>query len=97
MSMTAFLMLGLAHFFDYASFLVMTSRHGLMAEYNPLVVALAQLFGLPGLTLMKVASVVLLTAVVIIISPRRPKLAASVLVIGVCAGLVGGLSNVTST
>ena len=62
MSMTAFLILGSAHFFDYASFLVMTSRHGLMAEYNPLVVALAQLLGLLGLTLVKVASVVLLTA-----------------------------------
>jgi hypothetical protein len=48
------------HLFHFASFVVMTSRHGLAAELDPVVVALAEGFGLPGLTLAKVASVALL-------------------------------------
>ncbi len=89
--------LAAAHLFDFGSFLIMTSRHGLAAEFNPLVVALAQSVGLPGLTLAKIGAVVLLGAVVVIIAPKRRKLATSVLVIGIATGLLGGISNVAST
>ena len=35
----------LAHVFDYGTFLWMTSRHGLSAEANPIVVMMATDFG----------------------------------------------------
>ena len=53
----SFVALGLAHFFDYASFLVMIDRHGMAAEANPVVVVLADAVGLPGLTVAKVVTV----------------------------------------
>ncbi len=58
--------LAAAHLFDFGSFLIMTSRHGLAAEFNPLVVGLAQSVGRPGLTLAKFGAVVLLGAVVVV-------------------------------
>lgn len=92
----AFAVLIAAQFFDYASFLVMTARHGLEAELNPVVVAIAESFGLPGLTIVKVASVVLLAAVVVVLVPRRRRLGTAVLSVGVAAGLLGGISNIAT-
>lgn len=85
-----------AHAFDYISFLMMTAKHGLGAELNPIVVHLAQEFGLPGLTLAKVASVLFLAFVVVLVSPQRRKVAGTLVVIGITAGMVGGVSNVAS-
>ncbi len=97
MPLASIAVLAAAHLFDFGSFLVMTSRHGLAAEFNPVVVALAQSVGLPGLTVAKIGAVVLLASVVLIIAPKRRKLATSVLVIGIATGLLGGISNVAST
>ena len=92
----ALAVLALAHLFDYASFLVLIDRHGLAAEANPIVVEIAQTAGLPGLTLAKVATVAFAAVLMVVIAPRRRKLAMALLVFGVCAGLVGGVSNVAS-
>ena len=85
-----------AHAFDYFSFLVMTSKHGLAAELNPIVVALALEFGLPGLTIAKLASVVFLASVVLVAAPHRRRVAGALLVIGTSVGLLGGVSNIAS-
>lgn len=86
-----------AHLFDYLSFLVMTSRHGLGAEMNPLVIGLATHYGLTGLTLAKLGSVVFLAVMVLILAPHRRKAASALLLIGVFAGVLGGVSNIAST
>jgi hypothetical protein len=85
-----------AHAFDYFSFLVMTGKHGLAAELNPIVVRLAEDFGLPGLTIAKVASVVFLASVAVIISPQRKRMAGVIVFIGIAAGTIGGVSNIAS-
>jgi hypothetical protein len=92
----ALAVLALAHAFDYVSFLFMVDRHGLSAEANPIVVRLAESAGLPGLTLAKVATVAFAALLMFIIAPRRRRLAMGLLVFGVSAGLVGGISNIAS-
>jgi hypothetical protein len=88
--------LALAHLFDYTSFLLLVARHGLAAEANPLVVALAQEVGLPGLTVAKVISVAFAALLVIVIASWRRSIAVAVLVFGVAAGLLGGISNIAT-
>ncbi len=88
--------LALAHFFDYASFLVMIGRHGLAAEANPVVVLLHQEIGLAGLTLAKVVTVAFAAGLMFIIATRRRNLAVGLFVFGVMAGVVGGVSNIAT-
>ena len=88
--------LALAHFFDYASFIVMIERHGMAAEANPVVVYLAQEIGLPGLTLAKVVTVAFAVLLMVVIAPRRRRLATGLLVFGVGAGFLGGVSNIAT-
>ena len=88
--------LALAQFFDYVSFLLMTARHGLAAEINPLVVLMAQNVGLSGLTVAKAAAVVIAAATIVIVGRRHRRAAAGVLFLGSVAGLVGGISNVAT-
>ena len=75
MPLVALAALVAAHLFDLASFVVMTGRHGLTAELNPIVVMLAEGYGLPGLTVAKIASVVLLGTVVGIVVRLRTRAA----------------------
>lgn len=92
-----FIALIAAHAFDLFSFMVMTDRLGMAAEANPIVVALAGEVGMPGLTLAKVASVLIGGSVfVLLVRGHRRRLAIGVVLFGVCAGLVGGLSNVAT-
>ena len=86
--------LALAQLFDYVSFMFMIERHGLDAELNPIVVALADNVGLIGLTLVKVGAVAFLGFAVLLLMPRRPHVATGVLAVGVVLGVVGGVSNV---
>ena len=86
--------LALAHAFDYFSFLVMTVRHGLAAELNPIVVQLAHEVGFLGLAIAKIATVVFACAAVWIVARTRRRFAIAVLVPGVAAGVLGGFSNV---
>ena len=92
----AIAILALAHFFDYASFLVLLGRHGLAAEANPIVVRIAEEAGLPGLTLAKIATVAFAAALALVIAPRRRRLSFALLVFGIAAGLIGGITNVAS-
>jgi hypothetical protein len=94
--LTALGLLLAAHLFDYASFLAMTARHGLAAELNPLVVRIAEDFGLPGITIAKLASVVFLGTMVLILAPHRRRAATAMLTIGIAVGVFGGLSNIAS-
>ncbi len=88
--------LALAHLFDYTSFLFMVDRHGLAAEANPVVVLIAQQSGLLGLTLAKVLTVAFAALLMVLIAPRRRRLAMGLLVFGISAGMVGGISNVAT-
>ncbi len=92
----AILFLVLAHVFDLVSYVVMTALHGPSAEANPLVANLAATLGLPGLTLAKALAVVLGACVFIVLAPEHRKLAMTVLVFGILAGLVGGLTNLAT-
>lgn len=98
MRAAALTLFALAHLFDFSTFLIMTSRHGLAAELNPIVVFMATEFGLPGLTIAKLASVVFLGfTAVLLYRTRRHRTATLLLSIGVVAGIIGGCSNIAST
>jgi hypothetical protein len=88
--------LALAHFFDWASFLVMIARHGLGAEANPIVVTLIEETGVTGVTLAKVATVAFAGLAAVVIAPRRRRMAMALLAFGVAAGVVGALSNIAA-
>jgi hypothetical protein len=95
---TALLTLATAQFFDFGTFVTMIQRYGPAAEANPLVKALLQAHGMPLLFVAKLTLVALVAAVVAILveQPDRrpsPRLAASVLAVGIIAGLIGGASN----
>lgn len=94
MPLLALGLLALAQLFDYVSFMVMIDRHGLAAELNPIVVAIANNLGLIGLTLVKAGAVVFLACAVMVLMPRRKHVATAVLTVGVVLGFVGGISNV---
>jgi hypothetical protein len=89
-----------AQLFDFGTFTLMVGRHGIVAEMNPLVAQGFVAFGLPILVLVKLALVLLLGSIVVLVGrdgPARrsiPGLAASITILGVIAGLVGGISNV---
>lgn len=92
-----FLALIAAHLFDLVSFVVMTERHGMAAEANPIVVMLAEQIGIGGLTVAKIASVLVGGSVFVMLAHgRRRRLAVGVVLFGVAAGMVGGLSNVAT-
>ena len=86
--------LAVAQLFDYVSFMVMIERHGLAAELNPIVIALANSVGLVGLTLVKAGAVLFLAFAVLLLMPRRRHVAVAVLAVGVVLGVIGGVSNV---
>lgn len=86
----------LAHVFDWASFLIMITRHGLGAEANPIVVTLVEETGVPGVTLAKLATVGFAAGLAVLIAPKRRRMAMVLLSFGVVAGLVGGLSNIAT-
>ena len=89
----ALIFLVAAHAFDYVTFLIMTSKHGMAAELNPVVVGLATQFGLPGLTVAKLGSVAFLAGVIILAAPQRRRVAGALAVIGITIGIFGGMSN----
>lgn len=91
-----FLALIAAHLFDLVSFVVMTERHGMAAEANPIVVMLEEQIGLAGLTVAKIASVLIGGSIFVMLARNRRRLAIGVVLFGVCAGMVGGLSNLAT-
>ena len=96
MPLLALIALGLAHLFDYASFLVMFARHGLAAEANPIAVSLTDTFGLSGLTAAKILTIAFAAVLMAVIASRSRGVAVTVLVFGVALGLIGGFSNIAT-
>jgi hypothetical protein len=78
---------------DYVTFLVMVSQHGLAAERNPIVVALAS-EGLWALTAAKVAAIVYVASTFVVTRLRRPRMARLTLGVAILVGAIGALSNV---
>jgi hypothetical protein len=89
-----------AQLFDFGTFTLMIGRHGIVAEVNPIVAQGFDAFGMPILALSKLALIVLLGSIVVVLArdmPSRrpiPGLAASITLLAVIGGLVGGISNV---
>jgi hypothetical protein len=90
----ALLLLVVAQFADYATFVVMVGRHGLEAELNPIVVTIFEQLGLIGVTVAKLAVVAFAASVVALIVRRRRTLGSLVVGFGVGTGLLGAFSNV---
>jgi hypothetical protein len=84
----AFALLVVAQAADYLTFLVMVETHGLGAERNPIVVAMAS-HGLWMLTTAKAALVVLVTSVFLVIRLRRPGAARLTLRFAIGVGAMG--------
>ena len=89
-----------AQLFDFGTFTLMIGRHGIVAEVNPIVAQGFDSFGMPILALSKVALIVLLGSIIVLLArdvPSRrpiPGLAATITLLAVIGGLVGGISNV---
>lgn len=90
----ALLLLVVAQFADYATFVAMVGRHGLEAELNPLVIAVFERMGLLGVTIAKVAVVAFAVAVVTVVIRRRRTIGGLVAGFGIGTGLLGAFSNV---
>jgi ABC-type cobalamin transport system permease subunit len=84
-----------AQLLDLATFATMMQVVGPEAEANPLVAFLFGAYGLPMVAVAKLALVAGATAVVgVLLSARpRPRLAATVLAVGIAVGIIGGISN----
>jgi len=95
MSAIGIALLIFAHAADYLTFVAMVRIHGLQAEYNPFVVALAH-YGILPLTLAKVSAVLLLASTFLVVGRTRPRLAGGVLLVGILLGGLGTLSNLGS-
>jgi hypothetical protein len=90
-------LLAIAQAFDFVSFLAMiVARGGIGVEANPIVRDIASTTHLPGITIIKVATVVLVASAVVIVGRHHRTAAAMLLVFGVLAGVAGGLSNIAS-
>jgi hypothetical protein len=85
-----------AHLFDYVSFMLMVWRHGITAEANPLVAGVADEFGIPGVTMAKVYVVGVTLLTMVVLRPKHPRIAATVLVLSVAGGLLGGFTNIAT-
>ena len=96
MPVAALVVLALAHLFDWVSFLVMITRHGLSAEANPIVVQVFEETGLTGVTIAKVATVVFAALLAMLIIPNRRRLGMGLISFGVVAGLFGGITNIAT-
>ena len=80
---------------DYLTFLVMVGAHGLSAELNPIVGALAAQ-GLGILTLAKASLVVFVGSLFLVSHRQRPRLARFTLGVGIVVGTLGAASNVAT-
>ena len=80
---------------DYLTFLVMVETHGLGAERNPIVAAIAS-HGLWLLTVAKAALVVFVASTFIVSRLRRPRVAQLMLAFAIVAGAIGSVSNIAA-
>ena len=92
----ALFVLTVAHLFDYASFLVMFARHGLVAEANPVVVLIYDAGGLSVLALAKILTIGAAALLMLVVATRYKRLALAMLLFGIGAGMIGGMSNIAT-
>jgi hypothetical protein len=90
--------LALAQGFDLATFSVMVARHGAMAEANPIVNNLFDVYGMPAVILGKVALVSLIGALCLMSYARGGTgvwrvVGGLPLALAIAAGLIGGITN----
>jgi hypothetical protein len=88
------LAVGSAQGADALTFVRMIRDHGVRAEANPFVAALAAGGDLGAMVAAKAALVVIVVSVFAILSARHPVAASLIATAGVVAGLVGAYSNV---
>lgn len=88
-----------AQLFDFGTFTVMVSRHGIVSETNPIVAHGFVAFGLPLVAVAKGALVLLVGSILVILgrawaaAPSTRRVATSVALVAVASGLLGGISN----
>jgi hypothetical protein len=87
------LAVGSAQGADALTFVRMIRDHGIRAEANPFVAALAAGGDLAAMVAAKAALVVLIVSVFAILAARHPVAASLIATSGVVAGLVGAYSN----
>jgi hypothetical protein len=92
--------LALAQAFDLVTFSLIVARHGATAEANPIVSSLFDAYGMPAVTLAKLALVLLVGALAVAASSqnrRRGRIWSVAgglpLALAIAAGLVGGITN----
>ena len=92
----AVLTMSAAQLFDLATFMHMVAVAGPAAERNPLVAILFATYGLPMVAVTKIALLAIVTAVVAVVhgTRPRPRMAATIVAMGILVGLIGGVSNV---
>jgi hypothetical protein len=88
------LAVGSAQGADALTFVRMVRDHGIRAEANPLVAALAAGGDMAAMVVAKVALVVIVVSVFAIVVARHPLVACVVTTVAVVAGLLGAFSNV---
>jgi hypothetical protein len=88
------LAVGSAQGADALTFVRMVRDHGIRAEANPFVAALASGGDMAAMVLAKAALVVVVVAVFAILATRHPVAASVIATAGVVAGLIGAYSNV---
>ncbi|HEY6056457.1 MAG TPA: hypothetical protein VIV06_00415, partial [Candidatus Limnocylindrales bacterium] len=90
-----------AQWLDFATFVAMVRERGVGSEANPVVGAALAMGGMPLVTLGKFALMLLLVSTVVILGGERraaryPRLARTIVIASVLAGIVGGVSNVAT-
>jgi hypothetical protein len=90
--------MSLAQLFDLTTFAEMVRALGPTAEQNPVVGLILGLYGLPMVAIAKIALISLVTAIAAVLAnrPVGQRVAVVVLVAGIAAGLVGGISNIAA-
>ena len=88
------LAVGSAQGADALTFVRMVRDHGIGAEANPFVAALAAGGDLVAMVAVKAALVALVVAIFALVVARHPLVACLVATLAVAAGLVGAFSNV---
>jgi hypothetical protein len=88
----------LAQALDLATFSLMVARHGSMAEANPIVNNLFDVYGMPAVMFAKLALVVVVGALCLAATSRGGRGAWRVvgglpLALGITAGLIGAITN----
>jgi hypothetical protein len=97
----ALLVVTVAQLLDLGTFVRMVGMHGADAEANPLVAALLVDHGVPFVAAAKLAALALVVAAIVVLRGRvdergHRRLAAAVAAAAITAGMIGGITNVST-